>query len=89
MQLERLNYVAKANLTVSGEQTSPLARLRPDDRRASVVLTLRGLTTPSAGETRALVGIVRGATWVAEDRITIVDQHSNVIFDGASSDGAD
>ncbi|MFT6107603.1 MAG: flagellar biosynthesis/type III secretory pathway M-ring protein FliF/YscJ [Planctomycetota bacterium] len=88
MQLERLNYVAKATLAVSGAETSPLARSRADERRASVVLTLRGATTPSAGETRALVGIVRGATGVSEDRITIVDQHSNVVFDGADADGA-
>lgn len=89
MQLESLNYVAKANLTVSGAQTSPLARLRPDERRASVVLTLRGLAAPSASETRALVGIVRGATGVPEERITIADQHSNVIFDGADANGPD
>ncbi len=89
MQLERLNYVAKANVTVSGEQTSPLARLRPDERRASVVLTLRSLSSPTVSDTRALVGIVRGATGVAEERITIVDQHSSVLFDGADSGGAD
>lgn len=89
MQLERLNYVAKANVTVSGEQTSPLARLRPDERRASVVLTLRSLAAPTASDTRALVGIVRGATGVAEERITIVDQHSSVLFDGADAGGAD
>ncbi len=89
MQLERLNYVAKANVTVSGEQTSPLARLRPDERRASVVLTLRSLSSPTASDTRALVGIVRGATGVAEERITIVDQHSSVLFDGAESGGPD
>ena len=88
MQLERLNFVAKANVTVSGEQTSPLARLRPDGRRASVVLTLRGLSSPSASQTRALVGVVLGATGVPEERITIVDQHSSVIFDGGEAGGA-
>ena len=89
MQLERLNFVAKAKVSVSGGATSPLARLRPDERRASVVLTLRGLSRPTATETRALVGIVRGSTGVADDRITIVDQHSNVLFDGASGSGPD
>lgn len=89
MQLERLNYVAKAKVTVSGEATSPLARLRPDDRRASVVLTLNGLGMPTQTETRALVSIVRGSTGVRDDRIAIVDQHSNVLFDGTESGGAD
>ncbi|MEM8709419.1 MAG: flagellar M-ring protein FliF C-terminal domain-containing protein [Planctomycetota bacterium] len=89
MQLERVNYIAKAHVTVSGEQTSPLARLRPDERRVSVVLTMRGLARPTASETRALVGIIRGATGVPDERITIVDQHSNSIYDGADSGGAD
>lgn len=89
MQLERLNFVAKAKVSVSGDATSPLARLRPDDRRASVVLTLRGLSRPTSTETRALVGIVRGSTGVVDDRIAIVDQHSNVLFDGSSGSGPD
>lgn len=89
MQLERLNYVAKAKVTVSGARSSPLASRLADQRRASVVLTLRGLSMPTSGETRALVGIVRGATGVADERITIVDQHSNSIFDGSNAGSAD
>ncbi|MEM9381983.1 MAG: flagellar M-ring protein FliF C-terminal domain-containing protein [Planctomycetota bacterium] len=89
MQLERLNYVAKARVTVSNVSTSHFASMRGDDRRASVVLTLRGLSLPAASQTRALVGIVRGATGVADARITIVDQHSNVVFDGAEAGGTE
>ncbi|MEO0661758.1 MAG: flagellar M-ring protein FliF C-terminal domain-containing protein [Planctomycetota bacterium] len=89
IQLERLNYVAKAKVTVSGPMPSPLARLKADQRRASIVLTLRGLSALSGTETRALVGIVRGATGVMDERITIVDQHSNLIFDGKDAGGAE
>lgn len=89
MQLEALDYVAKAKVTVSGQSTSPLVNMRPDVRSASVVVTLTGLTRPTQGETRALVSIIRGAIGVPEDRIAIVDQHSNVLFDGAESGGAD
>ena len=89
MQLEALDYVAKAKVTVSGQSTSPLVSMRPDARSASVVVNLTGLTRPSQEETRALVSIIRGAIGVPEDRIAIVDQHSNVLFDGADSGGAD
>ncbi len=89
MQLERLNYVTKARVTVSGTTASPLTRTRTDSRRASVVLRLASLALPTATETRALVGIVRGATGVADERITIVDQHSNLLYDGTSAGGAD
>lgn len=89
MQLERLNFVEKAKVIVSGQSTSPLARMRPDERMASVTLTLRGLSAPTASEVRALVGVVRGATGVADKRITIVDQHSNVLFDGKGNGGVD
>lgn len=89
MQLERLNFVSKAKVTVSGAPTSTLAALRDDARRASVVVTMRGVAKPTPTETRALVGVVRGATGVADERITIVDQHSNVLFDGIENGGTD
>lgn len=89
MQLEQLNYVLKAKVNISGSESSPLARLRPDQRRVSVVLTLGSLARPNATETRALVGIVRGATGVSDERITIVDQHSNVIYDDSGNGSTD
>lgn len=89
MSLEKLNFVSKAKVTVSGSPTSTLASLRKDARRASVIVTLRGVATPTATETRALVGLVRGGTGVADERMTIVDQHSNVLFDGIDDSGAD
>lgn len=89
MQLERLNFVAKAKVLVWGARTSPLTSRSGDQRRVSVVLTLRGLSLPTAGETRALVGIVRGATGVPDERISINDQHANVIFDGSNAGSVD
>lgn len=87
--LEKANYIDQATVTMSGAQSSPLARTRPDERRVSVVLKLSGIAKPTPGQTRALVGIVRGSTGVAEERIMIADQHSTVIFDGSHSGGAD
>ncbi len=89
MLLEKVNFVSQATVKISGEETSPLARMRADTRRVSVILKLSGLASPTASQTRALVGIVIGGTGVAEDRIMIADQHSTVIFDGAQSDGAE
>lgn len=89
MQLETLDYVAAANVKVAGEPTSPLMGLKRDERTASVTLRLRGLSMPTAMQTRALVAIVRGATGVLEERISIADQHSNMIFDGGDAQGAD
>lgn len=89
MSLEKLNFVAKAKVTVSGSPTSTLASLREDERRASVIVTLRGVAKPTPTETRALVGLVRGGTGVADERMTIVDQHSNVLFDGLDNSSAD
>ncbi|MEC8512306.1 MAG: flagellar M-ring protein FliF C-terminal domain-containing protein [Planctomycetota bacterium] len=89
MSLEKLNFVSNAKVTVSGAPTSTLASLRRDARRASVIVTLRGVATPTATETRALVGLVRGGTGVTDERMTIVDQHSNVLFDGVDESGAD
>ncbi|MEM6672749.1 MAG: flagellar M-ring protein FliF C-terminal domain-containing protein [Planctomycetota bacterium] len=89
MQLERLDFVARAKVTVSGASSSPLVRPDKDRKSASVVLTLRGTSSPSRAETRALVGIVRGATGVPDERVTIVDQHSKILFDGSDEDGPD
>ena len=87
LSLEKLNFVSKAKVTVSGSPTSTLASLRKDARRASVIVTLRGMAKPTATETRALVGLVRGGTGVTDERMTIVDQHSNVLFDGGERVG--
>ena len=89
LSLEKLNFVSQAKVTVSGAPTSTLASLRQDARRASVIVTLRGVAKPTATETRALVGLVRGGTGVTDERMTIVDQHSNVLFDGVDESGAD
>ena len=89
MQLEGISYVAAAKVTVSGANASVLSGRRVDQRRVAVLLTLRGLSLPTATQTRALVGIVRGATGVSDERITITDQHSNVVFDGSEAGGAD
>lgn len=89
VQLEELDFVSAATVRVAGEPTSPLMGLKRDERTASVTLRLRGLSRPTAEQTRSLVSIVRGATGVLEERISIADQHGNSLFDGKDARGAD
>ena len=89
LQLEGFEFVSNAKVLESGAPDSPLVPRRTNERGVSVVLSLRGTYTPSAGQTQAMVSTVRNATGADPSRITIVDQHSNSIYDGASSDGRD
>jgi len=89
LQLEGLDFVAKAKVIESGAPKSPLVPRKRSDRGVSVVLSLRGLYSPSAAQTQSMVGIISNGTSADPSRISIVDQHSNSIFDGATSDGRD
>lgn len=89
LQLEGFDFVSKAKVLESGAPDSPLVPRRSNDRGVSVVLTLRGTYTPSASQTQSMVSIVRNGSGADPGRITIVDQNSNSIYDGASSDGLD
>ncbi len=89
LQLEGMDFVSKAKVLASGTTDSPLVPRKTSDRGVSVVLTLRGLYTPSASQTQSMVGLIRNGTNVDPSRITIVDQHSNSIYDGATSNGRD
>ena len=89
LQLEGMEFVSKAKVLESGTPDSPLVPRKNNDRGVSVVLTLRGLYTPSASQTQSMVGLIRNGTNADPSRITIVDQHSNSIYDGATSDGRD
>ena len=89
LQLEGFDFVSKAKVLESGAPGSPLVPRRSNDRGVSVVLTLRGTYTPSASQTQSMVSIVRNGSGADPGRITIVDQNSNSIYDGASSDGLD
>ena len=89
LQLEGFDFVSKAKVLESGAPNSPLVPRRSNDRGVSVVLTLRGTYTPSASQTQSMVSIVRNGSGADPGRITIVDQNSNSIYDGASSDGLD
>ena len=89
LQLEGMDFVSKATVLASGTTASPLVPRKTSDRGVSVVLTLRGLYSPSASQTQSMVGLIRNGTNADPSRITIVDQHSNSIYDGSTSDGRD
>jgi flagellar biosynthesis/type III secretory pathway M-ring protein FliF/YscJ len=89
LQLEGMDFIAKAKVLASGTTDSPLVPRKVSDRGVSVVLNVHGLYTPSAAQTQSMVGLIRNATNVDPSRITIVDQYSNSIYDGLTSDGHD
>ena len=71
-----------------GRPSTLACRRKNNDRGVSGDNSARPLH-PKRRQTQSLVGLIRNGTNADPSRITIVDQHSNSIYDGATSDGRD
>jgi flagellar biosynthesis/type III secretory pathway M-ring protein FliF/YscJ len=87
LQLEQLVWVSRAFVKVSGSTGSTLLGARRDDRRASVLVNLRGGVLPDAAQRRTLASTVSNSTGVPLTHVTVTDHLGNMLFNGSDEFG--
>lgn len=86
-QLRALSFVVNAVVRISPGTRSPL--MRRSDPTVSVLVHIRNGNALERNQRNTLAAIVRHATNVPDENITISDQHGNSLFDGSRDEGLD
>lgn len=86
-QLEALEFVARAVVTTSVPDPSPLAD--PTAMTASVMLELRGGSTLTREQARTITTLVRFRFNIPADNLVVSDHNGNSLYDPTAGDSAD
>lgn len=89
LQLEQLVWVNGASVKVSGSAVASFMGARRDDRQASALVNLKGNALPDSTQRRTLAAIVSSSTGVPLERVTVSDQHGNLLFNGGEEQNAE
>ena len=85
LQLEGLQWVSWARVTVSTTNASSFLATRHDQRRASAVLGVMGNYSPDIDQRRMIGSMVANTVGVNLDHVVVTDQLARVLFDGSTS----